>query len=178
MSGPGAPGPRRNPQIPLIVALFAGAFFAAGGLLVIAALLGMFPGKPLGPDAPVAVMWLIATVFLGAGIGIAVYQFLPRVAGTCAGIALLAFVATFNWVAFGPGERNFTKSSSVSSGGVGSAKKSKASEFEGRLVFGLVAGAFDALILYGLYSAARTRAKRRRENQPSIPRAAGGGERS
>ena len=147
--------PDRKPQIPLAVALIGGAFFAATGLLIYAALLDFLPGKPPVFHAPRAIIWLAGSVFFCAGIGIAVYRFLPRIAGACALFAILAFVATFNWIAFGPGERNFTKSTSAGSGAVTTTRKGKASELEGRIVFGLVAGFFDALILYGLYRSIR-----------------------
>ncbi len=151
----GAARPGGKPQIPLAVALIGGAFFAAAGALVFAALLGLLPGKPPVFHAPPAIIWLTGSVFFCAGIGMAVYRFLPRIAAACALIAVLAFVATFNWIAFGPGERNFTKSTSTGSGAVTTTKKNKASELEGRIMFGLVAGLFDVLILYGLYRSIR-----------------------
>lgn len=166
------PAPGRVPQIPLAAALIAGAFFAAAGLLVYATLMGMLPGKPLKSDFPPAIIWLIGTIFVCAGIGIAVYRFLPKLAAWCGLIALLGFVATFNWVAFGPGDRNFSKTSSAGSNTVTSIKKGKASEIEGRLAFGLVAGLFDALILYGIYANIRTRIARKHPADPGQIRGA------
>lgn len=171
-SGPATPGPRRSPQIPLPIALLGCAFFAAAGLLVFATLLGMLPGKPLKSDFPPAIIWLIGTLFVCAGTGIAVYQFLPKLAAWCGLIALLAFVATFNWIAFGPGDRNFSKTTSTGNSTVTAIKKGKASEIEGRLAFGLVAGLFDALILYGIYANIRTRNARKHPADPGQIRGA------
>jgi hypothetical protein len=163
----GAASPGRTPQIPLAIALIGGAFFAAAGLLVYAALLDVLPGKPLVFNAPRAIIWLAGSIFFCAGIGIAVYRFLPRIAAACSLIAVLAFVATFNWIAFGPGERNFTKSTSAGAGSASTTKTSKASETEGRIVFGLVAGLFDALILYGLYRSIRSHKGRAGADKPA-----------
>lgn len=162
-----APQLGRVPKIPLAIALIAGAFFATAGFLVYATLLGMMPGKPPVFEFPQAILWLIGSIFVCAGTGIAVYQFLPKIAGFCGLIALLGFIATFNWIAFGPGERNFSKSTSIGSSNVTSVKKGKASEIEGRLAFGLVAGLFDALILYGIYANIRTRRTRKHPADPA-----------
>jgi len=139
----------------------------AAGSLIYAALLGVLPGNPLVFNAPRAIIWLAGSVFFFTGIGIAVYRFLPHIAAACSLIAVLAFVATFNWIAFGPGERNFTKSTSISVGSVSSTKTGKASETEGRVVFGLVTGLFDALILYGLYRSIRSRKGRAVADKPA-----------
>ncbi len=98
------------------------------------------------------------------------YRMTPKFAGICGLIALCAFIATFNWIAFGPGERNFTKSTSFSgpvvSSSVSSGKKQTASETEGRLVFGIFAGAMDALILFGFYKVFMQRNAGRRGISP------------
>lgn len=134
-----------------------GLFFAAMGLLIFAMLLGQVPGGSKAGNAPTALLWLAGTVFFSAGLGMMLYRFLPRPAAFCALISLCSFVAIFNWIAFGPGERNFTKSTSTSTGAVTATKKNAASEIEGRIVFGLVAGLLDALILFGIYQSVRAR---------------------
>ena len=161
------------PQIPLVLALLGGALFAAMGTLIYATVLGKMPGKVPTADMPVTILWLAGTVFFCAGIGIAAYRFLPRLAGLCALISLASFVAIFNWIAFGPGERSFTKRSSISSANVGSAKQGAASELEGRLVFGLVAGGLDALILIALYRSVKTRLRPASVNDMPVGRNAG-----
>ncbi len=127
------------------------------GLLIFATLLDLMPGKAPAIHAPPAILWLGGTIFFSAGLGIALYRFLPKPAAFCALISLCSFVAIFNWIAFGPGERNFTKSTSTSTGAVSTTRKSTASEIEGRIVFGLAAGIFDALILFGLYKSVKAR---------------------
>jgi hypothetical protein len=153
-------------QIPLVLALLFGGVFSAAGLLVYALLLGHIPTQAGAMQAPPAIVWLVGTVFFSAGLGMMSFRLMPKFAGFCALIALCAFVATFNWIAFGPGERNFTKSTSLSGSGISSSKKQAASETEGRLVFGIFAGAMDALILFGLYKALRHRSGDQRYPSP------------
>jgi hypothetical protein len=150
-------------QIPLVLAVLFGGAFTAAGALVYALLLGHIPASPNAMHVPPAILWLIGTVFFAAGIGMLLFRITPKIAGFCALIALCAFVATFNWIAFGPGERHFTKRTTVSGPGISSSKQHPASETEGRLVFGIFAGAMDALILFGLYKALMHRAAHRKD---------------
>ena len=154
------PVPRR---IPLVLALLFGGAFSAAGLLVYALLLGHIPTSPGAMQVPPTILGLVGTVFFAAGLGMMLFRFMPKFAGYCALVALCAFVATFNWIAFGPGERNFSKRTAVSAPGVSSVKKQPASETEGRLVFGIFAGTMDALILFGLYKAWMIRAGHRKD---------------
>jgi hypothetical protein len=144
----------------LILALAGGAFFMAMGFVVMAAASGQFPVSASGPRVPAAILWLTGTVFFAAGFGMFMFRFLPRLAAASALIALCAFIAIFNWIAFGPGERHFTRTTSTTSGAVSSAKKAPASELEGRLVFGIVAGLLDLMIIAGVYHALRHRGRR------------------
>lgn len=159
-----APVPR---QIPLVLALLFGGAFTAAGALIFALLLGHIPTQPGSMQAPPAVIGLAATVFFAAGLGMMFFRFMPKFAGCCALVALCAFVATFNWIAFGPGERHFTKRTTVSgpvvTSSASSSREQAASETEGRLVFGIFAGAMDALILFGLYKAWMHRAGHRKD---------------
>lgn len=150
-------------QIPLVPALLFGGAFTAAGALIFALLLGYIPMQPGAMQAPPAILGLVGTVFLTAGLGMMLYRMTPKFAGICSLIALCAFIATFNWIAFGPGERNFTKRTTLSGPAVSTSKKQTASETEGRLVFGIFAGAMDALILFGLYKAWRHRADSRKD---------------
>lgn len=159
-----------SPQIPLVLALLFGAVFAAAGVLVYATLLGYMPGEPAASDAPPAILWLAGTVFCSAGLGMMLFRIVPKLAGICALIALCAFVAIFNWVAFGPGERSFTKLTTTGGAGISSSRQEQASATEGRLVFGLFAGALDALILFGLYKSLTHRSDGKRGAPPIEPR--------
>lgn len=69
-----------------------------------------------------------------------------KIAGFFGAIAMLSFVLIFNWAAFGSGERNFTSKTNVN----GYTTSEKVSETEGRIVFGLFAGAMDLIIFYGI----------------------------
>lgn len=60
---------------------------------------------------------------------------------------MIFFAAPFNWVAFGPGEREFSSSTSVGAVSV----TQSGSEFGGRLAFGLGAILMDILIVYLIY---------------------------
>lgn len=129
----------------MILALAGGALFMAMGLVV----MGLASDRPAAgasaPQVPAAILWLTGTVFFAAGFGL---------------IALCAFTAVFNWIAFGPGERHFTRTTSSTTGAVTSSKESAVSELEGRLVFGAVAGLLDLVIVAGIYQALRHRGRR------------------
>lgn len=142
------PAPR---QIPLALVLLFGGAFTAAGALIYALLLDHIPAQPGAMQVPPAMLWLAGTVFFASGLSMMLFRITPKFAGACALVALCSFVAVFNWIAFGPGERSFSKRSTVSGPGVASSKQQSASETEGRLVFGIFAGAMDALILFGLY---------------------------
>lgn len=144
----------------MILALAGGALFMAMGLVV----MGLASDRPTAgasaPQVPAAILWLTGTVFFAAGFGMFMFRFFPRLATASGLIALCAFTAVFNWIAFGPGERHFTRTTSSTTGAVTSSKESAASELEGRLVFGAVAGLLDLVIVAGLYQALRHRGRR------------------
>lgn len=114
------------------------------GLLVAGLLTGHVPAKPDALRVPAALLWLTAILFCSGGLGLMLSRWLPKPATFCGVIGFCCFVVIFNWIAFGPGEREFTRGKSGSVG-------APVSESEGRLVFGLFAGALDALIFYGIY---------------------------
>lgn len=120
------------------------------GLLVAGLLTGHVPAQTGALRVPAAMLWLTAILFCSAGLGLMLSRWLPKPAALCGVMAFCCFVGLFNWIAFGPGEREFTRGKSGSIG-------TPVSETEGRLVFGLFAGALDALILYGIYRGLKTR---------------------
>jgi len=96
-----------------------------------------------------------SAVFIASGIGVALFGLgLHRVAAQLGGLALLFFLITFNWIAFGPGDRKFTTKTSSSFSKV---VVRPASELEGRLVFGLVALLMDSILIYGLVKGHRNK---------------------
>jgi len=144
-------------QIPLAAALLFGPALLATGLLVYGLLLGHVPAKPGALQAPPFVLWLIGTVFAAGGLGLLLSRLLPRLAAACGVIAFCAFVGTFNWIAFGPGDRDFSRGKAGTTPASSASPRIPVSEAGGRLVFGLFAGALDVLILYGLYRGLKRR---------------------
>jgi len=136
--------------LPLAVILLFGPIFFVAGLLVFGLLTGQVPAQPGALRVPPAVLGLIALVFCTGGLGLMLARWQPKLAGFLGVIAFCCFVGLFNWIAFGSGDREFSRGKS---GGVAT----PVSEFEGRVVFGLFAGALDALILYGLYHGLKRR---------------------
>lgn len=129
----------------------------AMGLLVFGVLTGHVPAQPGALRVPPVLLGLTGLLFSMAGLGLLLSRLIPRLAAFCGLLAFCAFVGIFNWIAFGPGERSFSRSVTSSATGSTSSHKTAVSETEGRLVFGLFAGALDALILYGIYHGLRRR---------------------
>lgn len=89
--------------------------------------------------------------FILAGIAMLAFPLSRKIAAYGAFAAMLVFVVAFNWVAFVPGERNFTRQTSVGSGGGAYSKSSEVSEAEGRTAFGIAAVTLDAFLISGIY---------------------------
>ncbi|GAB6197088.1 hypothetical protein PAGU2595_024070 [Lysobacter xanthus] len=104
----------------------------------------------------VALIACVGTVLGAAGAAMVAFG-LGRAgaAGMMAAYSLLAFVLTFNWVAFAPGERPFVRKTSRSFSGL---ERKAVSESEGRAVFGVAALLMDTLILYGFIAQRRRKA--------------------
>ncbi len=120
------------------------------GLLVFGLLTGQMPAKPGALRVPPILLGLIAILFCTGGLGLMLSRWRPKLAVFFGIAAFCCFVGLFNWIAFGPGEREFSR-------GKPGATATPVSESTGRLVFGLFAGALDALILYGLYHGLKRR---------------------
>jgi len=134
-----------------------GLLFISMGLVAVLGAIGYLAGRHPIPSSERAAVCLVAGVFLSAGCGLLFFGIgRNRSAARLGGLALLAFLVTFNWMAFGPGERNFRRTISSSF----SQASSTVGETEGRAVFGIVAGALDILIIYGFVKARRRDARR------------------
>lgn len=131
-----------------IGALFFGLFFTSLGSIALLSISGYLPAGE-SPDFSAKILTGIASaVFVLAGLGMLLFGFgANRFAGMAAGLSLLLFLLAFNWIAFGPGERNFTRKVHSDFNGT---SISKASETEGRAVFGIFAGLMDLALVYGL----------------------------
>lgn len=142
-----------------LLAVPFGLCFAALGTVALLSVLGVLPSK-VPPTAAYRVFGLCAsTVFITAGLGVVLFGLgFQRVAAKAGGVALLAFLLAFNWIAFGPGERTFTRklSSSLTAPSV-----SQVPEWEGRTVFGIVALLMDAVLVFGVVRGRRSSSSNR-----------------
>jgi hypothetical protein len=154
-----------RPRAPGILAAIFGLAFACAGLAVAVIALGYAPGLAPAAAAP-GLAALVALVFFLAGTAMLFYRCSRRLAAGCALAALLAFIMAFNWIAFGPDELSFTRSTSLANPVGASARRDAISEGEGRMVFGAIALVMDALLLAGLYRVARARRSARSGSRP------------
>lgn len=147
--------PRRRQRVDIaettgfrIAATIVGAVVAFGGTLALLAVIGVFPNRSSQTLTSLVFGVSASAVFILAGVGMLLFGLrLPGAGARLGGIALLVFAFVFNWIAFGPGEREFV--GTVSLGGIFE-HSTATSELSGRIVFGIVAAAMDVLIVYGL----------------------------
>lgn len=134
-----------------LAAFLMGCLFCLGGLMALGATQGWVPSsQAMGPGALVFTL-MGAVLFTGAGLAMLLWGLdRPAWAARLAAVAVLAFVLAFNWIAFGPGERHFTRSISVSSATANTESTQAVSQIEGRVVFGLFSVALDAALLLTL----------------------------
>ena len=136
----------------------AAAFFIAGGALAALAF-GMMPTDPARFEAP---RWVIASAgvmfmaagFVPLGLGCGFPQPVNQLAGL---IAALGLGAILNWIAFFPGTRHFSTTTSLLDAQVGTHSAGQAT---GRILFGLCALLVDALVAVGLWRMVRSLAGR------------------
>ena len=139
---------KRTAPIPAGVKwLFGPVMLGAGGLALAAA----FGWIGLGPSRTHAPMWLIGAIGVAfASMGFVLLtdgiEPLRRVRGWLGFVFLVSFASVFNWVAFGPGERQFTTRTSVGSGGIGVSTVAEGGELGGRIAFGVFAVLLNLLI--------------------------------
>jgi hypothetical protein len=134
---------------PAAAAVMAAAFFVAGGA-ILALALGFVPVDPATLEAP---RWVIASaglMFLAGGIVplnlvFGFPDWFNRLSGLVAGTGL---AAVFNWIAFFPGVRHFTGTTSILGLRLVTASDS---ELTGRILFGVMALLVDAIVLLGLW---------------------------
>lgn len=129
-------------------AVLVGCLFAFLGGVALASVLGYMPSKVPSTWSYRVFGSMASSVFICAGLGMLLFGLgWAKAAARLGGVAMLCFVLTFNWIAFGPGERQFTSKTSSS---FTAEKTSPTSELEGRLVFGIVSLLMDGVIVYGL----------------------------
>ena len=113
------------------------------GAAVVALATGIIPSDEAKFNAPHWVVGACGGVFMLAGIMILVPPAMLRVQYFFGAVLLSMFASVFGWIAFGPGEREFSGSMSV--GVITSTAQPSASS--GRIVFGIAA------VLIGLVAA-------------------------
>lgn len=137
-------------------AVLVGCLFAFLGAVALASVLGYLPSKVPSSWTYRVFGSMASSVFILAGLGMLLFGFgWAQVAARLGGVALLCFVLTFNWIAFGPGERQFTRKTSTSLASSTTTTRAPASELEGRVVFGIFALLMDAVLVYGLVAGKR-----------------------
>jgi len=111
-----------------------GSLFAVPGLAMLgSAIYGVAHNAPFKADDWLGV--LIAVMFVLAGIYVGVPPQYRRLRNVLSALVVVCLALTFDWVAFGPGERHFTGSI----GGIGFIP----GEMMGRIVFGIFAVVLD-----------------------------------
>lgn len=133
--------------------LFAAFFCVGAGLFILAISAGIIHVDPSTVHAPYWIVGACGIVFVFGGlILLARHYSWARGVQTVLGPAIFILLATvLNWIAFGPGERQFSGTISLPF----SAYSSRASELTGRIVFGIFAVILDVLIVYILIMALR-----------------------
>lgn len=157
---------RRETPIPTGVKWLFGPVLLATGGLGLAVAFGLIQLEPSRTHAPLWIAGAIGVSFAAVGLVLLLdgIEALKRIRGWLAFVFLVAFASVFNWVAFGPGERRFTSSSSVGVGPVGVSSASSGDELGGRVAFGVIAVLLDLLIasplILWLWRRVRTRPDR------------------
>jgi hypothetical protein len=131
--------------------------FLAGGAYPIGIGLHWLPVDPAKVHAPGWVLVVCGLVFLSAGLAIVAMVVRPgsnpmKVVGV---VGVIGITAVTHWVAFGDGERKFTRTRSINGVVVDSGP---VDEGTGRMVFGIGAGLLDI----GIVTLAIMRVRKRR----------------
>lgn len=132
--------------------LFAAVLWIAGGA-VIALAIGWIPSPPEKFHAPRWVVGLAGGLFMLGGFTPLVSRLGPNSALSRTFFLLFvgAFASIANWIAFGPGPRQFKGGVSMGS----FTSSAAASEMSGRIAFGIGAVLLDVLLLATLWKFVR-----------------------
>jgi hypothetical protein len=138
---------RDAPIPPLVKWLFGPLLLAVGGL-ELAAAFGLIGLDATRLHAPLWLLGAMGLSFVSLGLVLMLDGIgaLKRIRGWLGFAFLVSFASIFNWVAFGPGERHFTSSSSVGVGPAGVTTLSSGHEMSGRIAFGVFPVLLDLLI--------------------------------
>lgn len=136
---------KRETQIP---PLWFGAIFVLAGGFIAAIGAGWVEVDPSSVHAPGWVLQLVGLVFMLGGAMCYTHVLGKRVQDGLGVLMMVAFAAVFSWVAFGPGERQFSGGVSVGPASAGG----RPGEWTGRIAFG-----FGSLLLWAIALAIATR---------------------
>ena len=120
--------------------------FLLAGLAIFAVACGWIAVDPARVSAPRWVLAITAAMFCAGGfvpmtirLGADAWQ--TRLVGA---VVLLALAAIFNWIAFGPGPRQFTSTFSLGGSPI---DRAAAGERTGRIIFGVAAALIDVYVV-------------------------------
>lgn len=106
---------------------------------------------PLPPEKLHAPLWIVAACgvsfgALGLTVALEGAERFRRLRSGLGLVYLLSFATVFNWIAFGPGERHFSRHTTFGIGGDAMTISTGGSELTGRVVFGIIAVAVNLMI--------------------------------
>lgn len=143
-------------KTPRWIPILFGAVMVAMGLMIAGSLLGFVPTERGAYFGPRWVMWMLSIGLLLAGVLVAGADEVPVAVRTVFGmIAMLLLAGVCNWTAFAPGVHYYSSTS------IGPLSFGGEDPIGGRIVFGVVAGLIDALLLGSLVQSVRQRLRRR-----------------
>ncbi|MGH7772342.1 MAG: hypothetical protein ACREQA_08890 [Candidatus Binatia bacterium] len=135
--------------------MFAAIFCVSAGLIIMGVSVDIIHVDPKTVHAPRWVVGSVGLAFFLAGLALFTsrYKEAKKFQVFLGATVLILLAGMANWIAFGPGERQFSGTISLPF----SAYSSKASELSGRIAFGIFAGILDVVILGFLISGLRGR---------------------
>ena len=140
---------------PVWIRILFGLGSALMGALILGALAGLVPTDGGAFAAPAGVILALGAGLILFAIMLCIPRSTPRALRTLLGVLLFVLVAgVCNWTAFASGVRYTSQTT------IGSWITTGEDPVGGRIVFGLVALAIDAVLAYGIFDAIR-RALRR-----------------
>jgi hypothetical protein len=134
-----------KPQISRRTAIAMGLALIAAGAYPLALGLGLAAARHGRLHGPLWVAALAGTCFILVGALLLIPESSSRLRGFVGGVFVTALASTFDWIAFGPGERYFGAGFPA----VAWSPHSGSSETSARIVFGLAAVILDAVALWG-----------------------------
>jgi hypothetical protein len=126
--------------IATVLTVFGGIAMAVG--------LGKIPLPPEKLHAPLWIVSACGVSFGALGVTVALEgaERFKRLRSSLGLVFLLSFATIFNWIAFGPGERHFSRHTTFGIGGDAMTVSTGESELTGRVVFGIIAVAVNLMI--------------------------------